>query len=118
MFCKLQDEAGGFEDARSTNDIPSSLDQIYDISRKSGNKTDELLEILDIAASQRNSPNAFFGDVRDGDDFSIFLASNQQLQNIKRFCLEGCWSILVVDPTFNICDYNFHSDNIQTPIIS
>ena len=33
-FCKLRDEAGGFEDARSTNDIPSSLDQIYDISRK------------------------------------------------------------------------------------
>ena len=33
-FCKLRDEAGGFEDARSANDIPSSLDQIYDISRK------------------------------------------------------------------------------------
>ena len=59
-------------------------------------------EILDKAASQRNSPNAFARDVHNGDDFSIFLASNQQLQNIKRFCLEGCWSILGVDPTFNI----------------
>ena len=117
MFCKLRDEAGGFEGARSTYDIPSSLDQIYDISRKSGNKTDELLEILHIAASQRNSPNAFFWDVRNGDDFSIFLVSNQQLQNIKRFCLEGCWSILVVDPTFNICDYNFTVITYKHPLL-
>ena len=43
IFCKLRDEAGGFEGARSTNYIPSSLDQIYNISRKSKNKTDELL---------------------------------------------------------------------------
>ena len=78
IFCKLRDEADGFEGARSRNDIPSLLDQIYDISRKSKNKTDELLEILDVAASQKNNPNAFVRDVHNGDDFSIFLASNQQ----------------------------------------
>ena len=85
IFCTLRDEAGGFEGAQSTNDIPSLLDQIYDVSRKSKNKTDKLLEILDIAASERNSPNAFVWDVHNGDDFSIFLASYHQLQNIKRF---------------------------------
>ena len=74
IFCKFRDEAGGFKGARSTNDIPSSLDQIYDISRKSKNKTDEFLEIIDIAASQRNSPIAFVQDIHNGDDFSISLA--------------------------------------------
>ena len=74
IFCKFRDEVGGFEGARSTNDIPSSLDQIYDISRKSKNKTDEFLEIIDIAASQRNSPIAFVQDIHNGDDFSISLA--------------------------------------------
>ena len=106
IFCKLRGEVGGFESARSANDILSSLDQICDISRKSKNKTDELLEIPNITASKGNNPNAFVRDVHNGDDFSIFLASNQQLQNLKCFCLEGCWSILDVDPTFNICDYN------------
>ena len=117
IFCKLRDEAGGFEGAQSTNDIPSLLDQIYDVSRKSENKTDELLEILDIAASQRNSPNAFVWDVHNGDDFSIFLASNHQLQNIKRFCLEDCWSILGVDSTFNICDYNVTMTTYKHPLL-
>ena len=63
-------------------------------------------EILVIAASQRNISDTFLQDVHNRDDFGIFLASNQQLQNIKQFCLEGFWSILAVDPTFNICDYN------------
>ena len=103
-MCKLPDEAGGFEGARSINDISSSLDQIYNILTKSKNKTDELLENLDIAAFQRNSPNASVRNVHNGDDFSIFLALNQQLQNKKHFCLEGCWIILCVNPTFNICD--------------
>ena len=74
IFCKLRVEASGFEGTRSSNDIPSSLDQIYDISRKSKNKTDEFLEIIDIAASQRNSPIAFVQDIHNGDDFSISLA--------------------------------------------
>ena len=72
-----------------------------------------MLENLDISDSQRNSPNAFVRDVHNGDGFSIFLTSNQQLQNIKHFCLEGCWSILGVDPTFNS-----HSDTIQTLVTS
>ena len=117
IFFKLGDEAGGFEGERSRNDISISLDQIYDISRKSKNETDELLEILDIAASQRNSPNAFVWDVPYGDDFSTFLASNQELQNIKRFCLDSCWSILGVDPTFNICDYNVTVTTYKHPLL-
>ena len=46
------------------------------------NKTDELLEILDTAAFLINSPYAFVRDLYNGDDFSIFLASNQKLQNL------------------------------------
>ena len=117
IFCKFRDEVGGFEGARSTNDIPSSLDQIYDISRKSKNKTDELLKILDIAASERNRPNAFVRDVHNGDDFNIFLASNQQLQNIKCFCLDGSWSILGVDPTLKICNYNVTVTTYKHPLL-
>ena len=118
IFCKLRDEVGGFEGARSANDILNSLDQTYEISKKSKNKTDELLEILDTPASKRNSPNAFVRDVHNGDDFSIFLASKQQLQNLKRFCLEGCWSILDVDPTFNICDCNVTVTTYNLPVTS
>ena len=59
IFCKLRDEASGFEGALSTNVIPSSLDQINDISGRTKNKTDELLKILNIATSQRNSPDAY-----------------------------------------------------------
>lgn len=47
---------------------------IYQKNQKK--KTDEFLEILDMDASQRNSPNAFAQDVHNGDDLSIFLASN------------------------------------------
>ena len=55
--------------------------------------------------------------IHNGDDFSIFLASNQQLKNLKRFCLEGCWSISGVDPIFNICDYNVTVTMYKHPLL-
>ena len=105
IFKKLCNKAGAFSGARTPADIPNSLEKIHDICRKSKdeNKSD-LVKILHICKEQKGKPNEFERDVRTGLETSIFLSSNQQLNNIFKFCMQD--SVLAVDATFSICSYS------------
>ena len=117
VFRKICADAGGFEKARTANDMSNLLGQIYDISRKSISKQGELVELLDLCQKQKNTPDTFVRSVQTGDDFFIFLSTNQQLNNLKRFCVGKCCSILGVDPTFNICEYNVTISTYIHPLL-
>ena len=96
--------------------MPNSLRQIFDILRKSISKQDELVGLLDLCQKQKNTPDTFVRSVQTGDDFCIFLSTNQELHNLKRFCVGKCCSILGIDPTFNICDYNVTISTYRHPL--
>ena len=98
--------------------MPNSLRQIFDILRKSISKQDELVGLLDLCQKQKNTPDAFMRSVQTGDDFCIFLSTNQELHNLKRFCVGKCCSILGIDPTFNICDYNVTISTYRHPLLT
>ena len=117
VFRKICANAGGIEKARTASDMPNSLRQIYAISRKNISNQDELVELVDLCQKQKNTPDAFVRSVQTGDDFCIFLSTNQQLHNSKRFCVGKCCSILGVDPTFNICDYNVTTSTYRHPLL-
>lgn len=99
---------------------PNSYKHIYDVIRKSSKATDtdELIEILDLWKGQAGSSSAFIRDVRTAPEKSIFLASNNQLNDLGRFCSEkDCWCTLGVDPTFNICDFNVTVTTYKHPLL-
>ena len=99
--------AGGFESARTVADLPTSYGQVHDIKRNKMNTTnDELVELLDLCQGQVGTTKAFIRDIRTAPEKTVFLSTDMQLNDIECFCADShCWSILEVDPTFNICDY-------------
>ena len=107
-FHSVTNSVGGFELARTLAELPNSYKHIYDVIRKNdiGKETDELIELLDLCKGQIGTSSAFIRDVRTAPEKSVFLSSDNQLHDIERFCAGNyCWSVLGVDPTFNICDY-------------
>ena len=49
--------------------------------------------------------------------FEFLLSTNQQLHNLKRFCVGKCCIILGFDPTFNICNYNVTMSIYRHPLL-
>ena len=75
--------------------LPNSLNKIYDLSRKNKieDMQNELLELIDTCNIQNGLPNAFLRKVRTAPELSTFLANDQQLQDIEKFCkkkIEWC----------------------------
>ena len=93
------------------------LCQAYNISRKSISEQDKLAEFLNLCSKQKNTPDAFVRSVKTGAVFCIFLSTNQQLHNLKQFCFGKCCCILVVDPTFNTCNYTVTISTYRHPLL-
>ena len=100
----LTQSAGGFSEARTVAELPNSLNQIYNLSRKNNMKDrqNELLELIDMCNIQYGLPNAFLREVRTAPELSTFLANDRQLQDIEKYCQSNS---LVIDSTCNICNY-------------
>ena len=102
--------AGGFEGANSSAELSASYTQIYDISRKLKLKEgkemkDRIMELIDMCNSQKGTPTMFLREVRTVPELSLVLANEKQLDDIERFGTRLPFTVLGVDPTFNICDY-------------
>ena len=82
----LTQSAGGFSEARAVVELPNSLNQIYDLSRKNKIKDtqNELFELIDMCNIQYSLPDAFLREVRTAPELSTFLANNRQLQDIEK----------------------------------
>ena len=80
----LTQSAGGFSEARAVVELPNSLNQIYDLSRKNKIKDtqNELLELIDMRNIQYGLPNAFLREFCTTPELSTFLADDRQLQDI------------------------------------
>jgi len=109
-----------FNTARTILDSPPSLSIIYDISRKQSeklNQSDEIIELVDMCHRQKQSDSSFLREVRTAPEFSAILANDRQLNDIHRFCVKNCSSVLGVDPTFNICSQNVTITTIRHPLL-
>ena len=81
-------------------------------------KTDELIELLDMCKKQQDGGNPFVHDIRVTPELCQFLAFDSQLHNIHRFCANNyCFSILGVDPTYNLCGYNVTITTYRHPLL-
>ena len=98
-------ESGGIKEVKSGIFLPRNNQQIYNQKNKFDCK-DPILECSDLAKEQEKSSNKFIRDVRSAPEFTIFMASDKQLNDIKKFCTANKnFSVLGVDTTFNIGQY-------------
>ena len=96
---------GGITGARSAAEVCRNRQQIYNIKHKL-HANDSVLACMDLAKTQEFLANRMVRDVRCAPEFTVFLANDNQLNDLERFCTNNKnFSVLAVDTTFNIGDF-------------
>ena len=100
-------ERGGIENIQLPGEHVRNRKQVSNFSYHSEKSSDPVLELMELCKSQTYKPESVFvRDVTSSPELSVFLASEQQLLDVKRFCTnpkEFC--VLGVDATFNVGQY-------------
>lgn len=105
------EQAGGINNIKSSGEIARNIRQAKYFrtsnSSASTHNTDPLLEAIARCKQEDRENSNFVREVIAAPEFSILLASDQQLKDIERFCCNPeSFSIFGVDPTFNLGDFN------------
>ena len=67
---------------------------------------DELAVLVDMFALQEEEGSIFLHDVTTNPEISVFIATRDQLLDMERLCTDsGHFSIVGVDPTFNVGNF-------------
>ena len=113
------DHRGGIENISSSGEYPRNRIQIYrsrnsdsSESRKVGSfpSKDPLIQLLQISKEQQLGSKAdwFVRDVNLSNEQTVFLANEQQILDVERFCTNPeRFSVLSVDATFNVAEHYF-----------
>ena len=66
----------------------------------------QIMELIDKCNSQKGTPTMFLREVRTASGLSLVLANERRLDDIERLGTRSPLTVLDVDLTSNICDYN------------
>ena len=122
IFNRVIQSGGGFEGANSSAELPACYVQIYDISQKMKLKKrkemkNKIMELIDMCNSQKDTSTMFLREVWTAPELSLVLGNERQLDDIERFGTRSPFTVLGVDPTFNICDYNVTITTYKHPLL-
>ena len=88
--------------------IPRNEKQIQNMRRKCGiqSSEDHMYSIM-LEAHTQDPSHCFVRDIKTAPEPAIILATNQQLDDIERFCTSSyASSILTINPTFTLGDFD------------
>ena len=120
----ISDNLGGVQSCDGIGQLPCNRQQASDLKRKRSDENSSQLQRKNISGKNKvddpwymllneskkhneNRRNAFIRDVRVGGEPLCVLASERQLQDLKRFCCDETeFKPLTVDPTFDIGQFN------------
>lgn len=108
--------AGGILDATYPGQLPRNEQQISNFKRHTPvstaqklscqSKSNELYSLM-LQAHLEEGSEKFIRDVKAYPEPAIVVASNQQLLDLERFCCDSSgYSILTVDPTFSLGEFD------------
>ena len=107
----VSDKHGGIVDASSPCELPRNERQITYIKSKSTPTTscplaDQVFAIM-LSAKEEDFMGKFVRETRPSPEPAFVLARDRQLDDLVRFCtVAEEFSILTVDPTFNLGDFD------------
>ena len=79
---------------------------------------DQIMELIDMCNSQKDTSTiTFLREVLTVPELSLVLANERQLDDIERFGTRLPFTVLGVDPTLNICDYNVTITTYRHPLL-
>ena len=116
VFHAVVEQRGGIHSIESSGEYPRDRAQIYNIRRHSVMKgsipptgvSDPLLEILKKAKEQQQMGDMFIRDVQMSPEPMIFLATDQQLLDVQRFCTNPeSFCVFGIDSTYNIAGHYY-----------
>ena len=101
---RLLEDAGGILQVHSPNDFPKNRQQIKNLKRKSDdNLKDGIVNLIDTCNKEHELKNIFVRTVLTSPEKIVFLSSENQLNDINRFCTNNArFCILGIDPTYNV----------------
>ena len=116
VVSNIENSAGGILDATYPGQLPRNEQQISNFKRHTPvstgqklscqTKSNELYSIM-LQAHLEEGSEKFIRDVKAYPEPAIVLASEQQLLDLERFCCDSShYSILTVDPTFSLGDFD------------
>ena len=84
---RLPEDAGGILQVHSPSDFPKNRLQIKNLKRKSDNNLrDDLVNLIDTCNKEHELNNIFVRIVLTSPEKIVFLSSENQLNDINRFC--------------------------------
>ena len=113
-FTKSWTEKGGIVETDSFSDVPRDQRQVYNARKNiqcndnSSSSGDSVVDLIAMAKEHESrSDGGMIKDLRIHPDLSCVVASNQQLDDLVRFCTShvDC-TVLGIDSTFNIGKYD------------
>ena len=122
IFNRMIQIAGGFERANSSAELPASCTKIYDISLKMKLKEgkemkEKIMELIGICNNKKGTPTIFLREARTAPELILVLDNERQLDDVERFGTRSSFTVLGVDPTFNMCDYNVTIATHRHPLL-
>ena len=98
---------GGTEKIKSCGEKVRDRTQVKNFKRKSEDSTDDIFLVTEMYNEEKQEPSkAFIRKLTVTPEFTVALATDQQLLDIERFCTDPRqFSILGVDTTFNVGTY-------------
>ena len=109
VVANLHEEAGGMLSARSASELPRNRRQVYNNHHKvasshGGGKVDPIFELVQqCKVDNIAGGRGFIRSVNFESGPCCVLASDNQLQNVVRFCTNPrASSVFGIDPTFNL----------------
>ena len=86
--------------------------------KKGKEMKDQIMELIDMCNSQKDTSTiTFLREVLTVPELSLVLANERQLDDIERFGTRLPFTVLGVDPTLNICDYNVTITTYRHPLL-
>ncbi len=96
--------------ASSCGSLPRNKKQIANMKsalKPKCNERDPLFAVIEQCKREESQVESFIRNVQGAPDAMCVLASNNQLQNVVRFCCDPqLFSVFGVDPTFNLGEFS------------
>ena len=105
----VSQEAGGIVGAAAPGKLPRNEHQVSNLRHSQKQPSDSSNDELFVVMSQCKSKDVtahFIRDVKAGPDPALVIATDQQLNDLVKFCTSPDeFTVITVDPTFNLGDF-------------
>lgn len=109
----IQEDLGGIKSFTSNGSLPRNINQAYNSKKLSSNRPIDTVNssdpyhtlILTCKEESKDETTAFVRKINIAPEPVVVCGNNQQLNDLVKFCTKEKFTILQVDPTYNLGNF-------------